>query len=114
MSLPVLNKSIIRRLETLGVTHYSIAKNFDFPHQDKVSSVHFFTSDIPNSSGGLPEAAHFIPDLHIPDFGALTGFHETHRPNAIDTDVMPLPKSLRSDKIYRMSPNKATQLSANA
>ncbi len=107
MSLPTLNKSIIRRLEQLGVTHYSIAKNFDSPYRDSVSSVHFFTSDIPNCTGGYPEAAHFIPSLHIPDFGLLTGFHETHRPNLIDTNLKPLPFSLKCEKIYSRKANLA-------
>jgi hypothetical protein len=86
-----LNKQILRKLKSLGATHYSIAKNFSFPHQNEISSFHFFSSDKPTSFGAYHELATFVPSLHISELGKLTGFHETNRLNALDTEIKPIP-----------------------
>jgi len=92
-----LSTNICRQITLLGATHYSLAKNYNKPYQHSVSSIHFFTSNVPDHSGALPEIAYFIPDLHSRELGALSGFKEISRLNSIDNvDVKPIPSDVFS------------------
>jgi hypothetical protein len=90
MTNSLLNDKIINELKKLGATHYSQAFNYDKPHENNVSSIHFFTSNENNQNNGFPECAHFIPDMHSVSLGELSGFSICHRLNNFDTNLLPL------------------------
>ncbi|URC15345.1 hypothetical protein GD1_221 [Paraglaciecola Antarctic GD virus 1] len=88
----LLNTPILKQLIKLGVTHYSLAKNYGKPNQDQVSSVHFFTSDVPDDAGGYPEVAYMIPDFvdtFLPERKqTLIGFSKITRTNHFDINLV--------------------------
>jgi hypothetical protein len=88
MPVSYLNNEMIALTLKLNVTHYSIAKNYDHPNNNQVSSIHFFTGDIPDEKNCFPECAYFIPSMHSNRFGALSGFSVINRPNGLDTKLI--------------------------
>lgn len=87
-----LNDEMIKELQKQRATHYSIAKNFDRPHVESVSSVHFFKSDKKDSNGNLSEVAYFLPEMHSKNLGEMSGFNVVSRKNSIDIDIKELPE----------------------
>jgi hypothetical protein len=87
--LGYVNSKMLDRLIALNVTHFSIAKNYDTPHQHEISSVHFFTDNVPDANGGYPEVAYVIPAMCSSIVkNSLQGFNEVKRSNSVDVGII--------------------------
>lgn len=82
-----LNDHLIVSLLKLNVKYYSLAKNFNKPYHNTISSIHFFENNIKDDNDCYSECAYFLPDMHSLSLGKLSGFNKLSRKNNVDKNL---------------------------